>query len=144
MAKRILVPLDRTPEAEAVLPLVADAARGSGASIRLVHVAQVPTHLEDEAGRVVVYADQETARLEAEGMDYLRTVEARLDGAAVDLVVRFGDPAHEILLEADRFSADLIAMTAPCRSPLNRLLLGSTSQQVCRRASGDVLIYRPR
>lgn len=142
MAKRILVPLDQAPDAEAVLPLVADAARSAGATVRLLHVAPVPGHVEDQDGHVVAYADQETARLEAEAMDYLRAVEARLDGIPVEAVVRFGDAADEILLAAEAFGADLIAMTTARRTPISRLILGSTAQQVCRRAPGAVVIYR--
>lgn len=39
MAKRILVPLDQSPVAEIVVPLVAAAARGAGATVRLLLVA---------------------------------------------------------------------------------------------------------
>jgi nucleotide-binding universal stress UspA family protein len=39
MAKRILVPLDQSVTAEMVVPLVADAARGGGGTVRLLHVA---------------------------------------------------------------------------------------------------------
>ena len=42
MAKRILVPLDQSPVAEIVVPLVAAAARGAGATVRLLLVAPVP------------------------------------------------------------------------------------------------------
>ncbi|PYN05671.1 MAG: universal stress protein, partial [Candidatus Rokuibacteriota bacterium] len=41
MAKRILVPLDQSPPAEAVLPLVGEVARGGGATVRLLHVAPI-------------------------------------------------------------------------------------------------------
>ena len=39
MAKRILVPLDRSEASRSVLPMVADMARGSGGTVRLLHVA---------------------------------------------------------------------------------------------------------
>lgn len=42
MAKRVLVPLDRTPQAEAAVPLVRDLVRGGGGLVRLIHVAPVP------------------------------------------------------------------------------------------------------
>ena len=41
MAKRILVPLDALERSEAVLPLVADLARGAGSTVRLLHVADL-------------------------------------------------------------------------------------------------------
>lgn len=142
MAKRILVPLDQSPVAEGVIPLVADVARGGQATVRLMHVARVPDNLVSPEGRTVVYADQEMSRLEAEGLDYLRTVEAQFDGAPVDSVVRFGEPLKEILLEADAFGADTIAVTPSGKGGLSRALLGSVAEQVFRKAPMAVVLYR--
>jgi nucleotide-binding universal stress UspA family protein len=141
MAKRILVPLDQSPTAEAVIPLVADAARGGGATVRLLHVAPVPERLVAKGGRVLAYADQEMARLEAEGLDYLATVAARLDGVAVEPVVRFGEPAEEVLREAEAFGADLIAVTTAGRSGISRVALGSVAEAVFRKARVAVVLF---
>lgn len=143
MAKRILLPLDQTLAAEAVVPLVADMARGGGASVRLLHVAPVPSNVVSPEGRVVAYTDQEMARLEAEALDYLRTVEARLEGAATECVVRFGDPVQEILHEAEAFGADLIALTTSHHRGIRGLILGGTATQVCRRTEAPVMVLRP-
>src|SRR2546428_8528550 len=71
MAKRILVPLDRTSTSEAVLPFVSDLAHGAGSTVRLLRVEPVPNNVVSESGRVVAYTDQEMARLEAEGLAHL-------------------------------------------------------------------------
>jgi nucleotide-binding universal stress UspA family protein len=142
MAKRMLVPLDTTIEAETLLTIVGDAARGGGASVRLLHVAPVPDNLIDAEGRVIAYVDQEMARLEKEALDYLRTIGARLDGVPVESVVRFGDPGDEILAEADSFGADLIALTVRRGYRLSRLVLGGTADKVCRRTTASVLLLR--
>ena len=142
MAKRILVPLDQSSLAESPLPLVADAARGGGGTLRLLHVAPPPEALVDKHGRVVAYVDQEAARLETEALDYLRTVEARLDGIPVECVVRFGDPVEEILREADAFGADLIAVTTAGRGALGRVALGSVAEQVFRKSPVAVMLVR--
>jgi nucleotide-binding universal stress UspA family protein len=143
MAKRILVPLDQSPTAEAVVPLVADLARGAGATVRLLHVSPMPDALVAKDGRVVAYADQEMARLEAEGLDYLQTAAARLEGMAVDRVVRFGEPAEEILREAEAFGADLIAVTTAGRSGISRVALGSVAEAVFRKAAVAVVLFHP-
>lgn len=143
MAKRILVPLDRSPVGEIALPIVAAAARAGGATVRLVHVEPVPENRVNEDGQVVAYADQEMARLEAEGRDYLRTVQAQLDGADVECVVRFGDPVAEILREAEAFGADLIAVTTQGRSALGRVFLGSVAEHILRKAQAPVMLIRP-
>lgn len=143
MAKRMLVPLDQTVDSASILPLVADAARGGGAAIRLLHVAPVPGNVLSADGRTVAYADQEMARLEAEALDYLHTEGARLDGLPVEVVVRFGEPVTEILAEIEGFEADLVAMTTRRRPQISRLVLGSTAEEVCRRAEIPVMVYRP-
>src|SRR5262245_17734014 len=58
MPKRILVPLKGTSASEAVLPIVAHATSGLGATLRLLHVAPVPHNLVSASGRVIAYADQ--------------------------------------------------------------------------------------
>lgn len=143
MSKRILLPLDQSLTAEAVVPLVADAARGGGAAVRLLHVAPIPQALVNKEGRVVAFVDQEFERLETEGLDYLRTIEAKLDGLPVDCVVRFGDPLEEILREAEAFGADLIAVTTSGRSGISRVALGSVAEQVFRKAPVAVLLFHP-
>jgi nucleotide-binding universal stress UspA family protein len=143
MAKRILVPLDASPLAELIVPVVADAARGAGATVRLLHVAPLPQALVSETGRVVAYLDQEMERLEAEGMDYLRAAEVQFEGVPVECGVRFGDPVQEILLEAEAFGADLIAVATAGRSGLGRTVLGSVAEQVFRKARLSVVLYHP-
>jgi len=141
--KRIVVPLDASPVAESVLPVVADLARAGGGSIRLLRVEPLPDNCVDADGRVVAYVDQEMARLEAEGLDYLRSVATRLGGISIESCVRFGDPLDEILKEADAFHADLIAVTTAGRSGLGRAVLGSVAERVFRKAETPVLLYRP-
>jgi nucleotide-binding universal stress UspA family protein len=143
MAKRILVPLDASPLAELIVPVVADAARGAGATVRLLHVAPLPQALVSETGRVVAYLDQEMERLEAEGMDYLRAAEVQFEGVPVECGVRFGDPVQEILLEAEAFGADLIAVATAGRSGLGRTVLGSVAEQVFRKSRLPVVLYHP-
>jgi nucleotide-binding universal stress UspA family protein len=142
MAKRMLVPLDRSALAESVLPLVADLARGAGATVRLLHVAPSP-ELRVSDGHVVAYADQEMARLEAEGTDYLQDVAVRLPGVAVEHAVRYGDPVPQILAEAEAFGADLLVVATAGRSGLGRQLLGSVAEQVFRKAAVPVVLFHP-
>ena len=144
MAKRVLVPLDGSPTAESVIPLVADLSRGAGAAVRLMHVARWPENLYGADGHLVAYADQEAARLEAEQLDYLSSVEVGFAGASVERVVRFGSPVHEILQEAEQWGADLIAVTTAGRSALGRVALGSVAEEVFRKAPVPVVLYHQK
>jgi nucleotide-binding universal stress UspA family protein len=145
MAKRILVPLDQWERAEAVLPLVADMARASGATVRLLHVAPVPQLRQDALGRVVAFANQESDRLEGQALAYLKTAGAQLEGVPVESRVRFGDAAVEIPIEAETFGADLIALTAAAtrrwRSPS---WLGRVPRRVRRKTDVPVLLLSLR
>ena len=143
MAKRILLPLSRSEAARSVVPLVADMARSSGASVRLLHVAPVPTERIGENGRVVAYASQEMERMEFNRRDDLKIAETELEGVPVESVVRFGDPALEILLEAEAFGADLIAVTAGHRGWFRRAFGGVAGKPV-RRSPIPVLLLAGR
>jgi nucleotide-binding universal stress UspA family protein len=72
-----------------------------------------------------------------------RTAE-RLRGAGleVDVDVRHGDPAREIVLAAAEWKADLIVMGTRGRTGLERLLVGSVARKVLHHAPCSVLIDR--
>jgi nucleotide-binding universal stress UspA family protein len=141
MSKRALVPVDTIEAAEDILPIVAMLAT-AGSAVRLVHVAPIPDNVVTPEGRTVAYANQEMARIETLWSESLRDTAARLPGA-VDHVVRFGNPASEILAEADAFDADTIVVTTSTRSSVKRALLGSVAEAMLRQAPIGVLLYRP-
>jgi len=143
MAKRILVPLDRSEHAEAVLPVVADIARSSGATVRLLNVARIPEQKLGDYGRVVAYESQEVERITFSRLDYLRSAETQLQGVPVDSVVRFGDPADEIAQEAEVFGADLVAVTEPRRGWFSQLY-GSVANALRRKSPVPVLVLSAR
>ena len=122
---------------------MAAAARASGATVRLLHVEPVPENRVNKEGHVVAYADQEMARLEAEGLDYLRMVETQFQGAGVECVVRFGDPVREILREADTFGGRADRRDDRGGSALGRVLLGSIAEHIIRKAEAPVILMRP-
>lgn len=116
MAKRILIPVDREERAESVAGLVADLARSSGATVRLLHVGPLPRTREDEYGRVIAYQSQDFERMEGAARARLSTLaHTQLDGVPVEVRFSAGDVTEEILREAEAFGADLIAVPAPPR-----------------------------
>jgi len=141
MAKRILAPIDAREHSERVLPVVAAMAREMGSTVRLLRVLPVPERVVDQYGRTVAYADQEMERLTARGLDDLQPAEAALDGVPVETIVRFGDPADEILAEAEAFAADLIALTsAPSRGRLRHLFTPNVAERVAGATSVPTLV----
>jgi nucleotide-binding universal stress UspA family protein len=139
--KRVLVPLDKSDAAEAVFPLIAMLAK-AGATVRLVHVAAVAENVLGDDGRVAVFADQEMQSREAEWTDYVVAAQARL-GVKLEGAIRFGDPATEILQEAEVCGADTVVVTASTSGSVRRALFGSVADTMLRRAPLDVLMWRP-
>jgi nucleotide-binding universal stress UspA family protein len=141
-AKRILVPLNGCEAAEMAAAVAADLARGSGGSVRLLQVSPVPEQRLGTAGRVVAYVDQEMERLEAEGRDYLEGVEARIAPVPSEIIVRFGKPTKEILVEADAYGADMIVLTTGRQGWLRRAMGGGLGERILRAAPVPVVLVR--
>jgi hypothetical protein len=137
MTKRILVPLDRETEHEAILPLVADIARGGGATVGRLHVAPMPDNIVNDDGRVIAYVGQEMQRLEVEWRDWLLPAEATLPPLAVQHAVRFGEPVEQILAERRPAAAPC---GAPCSAASPTSSCGGRRRRCCSsvRRSGEV------
>jgi nucleotide-binding universal stress UspA family protein len=142
MAKRILAPIDARERSETIVPVVGALARDAGSTVRLLRVFPVPGRVVGDHGRTVAYTDQEMARLTAEGLAELRRLEAQLSGVPVETVVRFGEPAEEIVLEAEAFDADLIALAADRQGYLRTALAPSVSDRIARKAHVPTLTLR--
>lgn len=141
MTKRILVPVSESGQSAAV-SLVRGIARDQGSTVRLLRVQPVPERVVGTHGRTIAYADQEMERLTAEGLAQLDVAQHELAGVPVETIVRFGDPIEEILLEADAFDADLIALTTERRSRLGSALAPGIGERLLRAASVPVLLLR--
>jgi nucleotide-binding universal stress UspA family protein len=130
----ILVPLDGTRGSEGVLPTVRALAKARGARVRLLRVLPAVTAINDEDEHVIAYTDQEAERAVGEARDYLERVGRALAGLEVAHAVRFGEPAEEILREAEEARIGLIAMAVHRGSGLRRLLARSVTGRVERGA----------
>ena len=132
--RRILVPLDGSELAEQIVPYVKALIRPNHTRVFLVSV--LTTGLGDRTVTLLTsyppglqlsatalrYAEVEMQR-------YLRSVAAVLrdHGAIVNIGVRQGAPAYEILTYAAEVEADLIGMTTHGLSGLSRWVYGNTS-----------------
>ena len=140
MTKRILVPLDGREAAEAIVPVVVALARDTGATVRLLRVFPEPTQVVTPQGWMVASVDQEMARLEGRALSDFATAEMHLTGLPVETVVRYGNPAEEIALEAEAFGADLITLTAGKRGRLRAALAPELAQRVQARTDTPTLV----
>jgi nucleotide-binding universal stress UspA family protein len=81
-------------------------------------------------------------RLTAAGRDYLETIGAQLPVVPMESVVRFGNPAEEILVEAEAFGADVIVLATGKPSWFKRVTGGGIGQWLLRKAPVPVLLVR--
>jgi nucleotide-binding universal stress UspA family protein len=142
MYKRVIIPLDGSPLAEAILPFILDIAGPLDMEVVLVRVVPPVPPQVVEGTRQVIVEDVE-ARL-AEARAYLEPLAAALaaKGVRVQSVARHGEPVREILAAAREVGADLIAMTTHGRSGLGRLLFGSVAEAVLRQADIPVFLLK--
>ena len=126
--RRILVALDGSLTAEAVLPTAVVWARSLDLPITLLHVAEPTDRRGGEPSDVVVSVAQQY----------------RGAGLRLTTSVRSGqDPAAVIAACADEQPGTLLAMASHGRSGMRRVLLGSVTADVVRRAAAPVLTVRP-
>jgi len=78
-------------------------------------------------------------------MDELKKLRATQFQAStnVDVMVREGFPATEICDTADERGADLIVVASHGRTGLNRIMMGSTAEEVVHGARCSVMIVKP-
>jgi nucleotide-binding universal stress UspA family protein len=139
----MLVPLDGSVSAEAILPFAEQVAGPLDAEVVLLRVLEPPSPIELVASAGVVTPDTFTLR-EIDAKRYLSEIERRLSkkGLRVRTRVTLGSPAEEILAAARSTGADLIAMATHGRSGVARVLLGSVAESVLRAAPLPVLLIR--
>jgi nucleotide-binding universal stress UspA family protein len=141
--RRLFLPLDGSPLAEAVLPFVSRLAWPLGLEIALLRVVPTVTPEIVQAGTRQIIVDQ-GERLREEAEAYLREVAARLvaDGFRVTTTVRAGEAAPEIVAGARECQADLIGMMTHGRTGLGRLFFGSVAEALLRHAAVPVFVVR--
>jgi nucleotide-binding universal stress UspA family protein len=140
--KRVLVPLDGSPVAEAIVPFILQIAGPLDMTVRLLGVVEpIQATMVENAGTILA---QDLAARVRYAEDYLAPIAAELRGRGVDAdwEVRHGSPATTILTAAKSWGADLIAMSTHGRSGLGRLLFGSVAEHVLRHAGVPVFLMR--
>ncbi len=136
----ILVPLDGSVLAEAVLPYTSQLAGAVNAEIELVRVVGVG----DAAGMLWMMPEV-IEQLVRESDDYLNAVAKRLreEGRRVTVKTLIGFPATEILAYEQATKPDLVVMATHGRGGLNRLVFGSIAERVLQAGTVPVLMVRP-
>lgn len=140
---KLLIPLDGSEPAEAILPYVASLIRDASDSVHLLSVLTQP---------YFVYAAENLAMMTElrecdanSAREYLKRIEQRLKAqgiGSVVIAVEYGAAATKICDYSQRAGCDMIALTSHGRSGISQWLIGSTADRVLRHATMPVFIVR--
>jgi len=141
---RILVALDGSDYSLKALNFAVDLAKKYQSQLVLVHVVmrQIYAINPPEAG--ILAGTAIVRELEAEGKAILAKGEetVRAQGLPVEIRLRQGVPAEELLRAAAEEKADLMVLGSRGLSQVKAFLLGSVSDKVSHHAKCPVLIVR--
>ena len=133
---RILLAVDLTPASREAAQEAIKRARDDGADLIVLSVVeQHNLHLPGGGSRRV---DQERDRLAAGAQAIVQ--QARDAGVRATYLIWEGDPAEAILEASHAEGADVIVLGSRPRLNVRRLILGSVSSEVAKRATCDVIV----
>jgi universal stress protein F len=139
--KRILVALDQSPRAPAVLARASAIARSTGAELFLLRAVGIPAELPADAFRSSPNELVERWRVEA--VRDLEREAALVDSeVVVHVLVHIGQPWASICAAARENDVDLIVVGSHGHSALDHVL-GTTAAKVVNHADRSVLVVRP-
>lgn len=140
MLRRLLVPLDGSHLAEAVLPTAAFLAQQAHAQVTLLHVVEHRAPASAHGERHLTSAEDAEA--------YLADIARRCFPAGVTVVWHvhrrtIGDVAHSLADHADELESDLVVMLAHGQADWRRWLSGTLAQQAVGQGITPILLLRP-
>jgi nucleotide-binding universal stress UspA family protein len=145
MYNKILVPLDGSKRAEAILPHVEQLALGYQAKVILLQVIeyQIVTSME---GAFATVTDQELDLTVKKVETYLAGIKGEFQEKKIETqaCVIHGQVVKEIIKLAAQEAVDLIAMASHGRGGLSRVFYGSVAAGVLQHVDRPLLIIRSR
>lgn len=144
MYRTILVPLDGSRRAEAILPHVEALAHAHGSKVVLLQVLELTPFFTSAPGTSGTWQETTIAGWRKEAACYLagRQGEFREMGLDAAACVETGPVVETILQVADRVEASLIAMASHGRTGLARVFYGSVAAGVLQGANRPLLVVR--
>lgn len=138
MFQKILVAYDGSDPAGQAFDLALDLAGKYGAALRVLAVARPPEFGEEVETEAIL----ENSRKHLHHI--LKPLKDRTAvlGLAVDYEVVIGHPAERIVIQAEKWGADLIVIGHRGHGLMGRWLLGSVVKQVMHHATCAVLVAR--
>ena len=140
--QRILVPLDFSEHAAAILEWAVHLAEQHKSTVVLMHAYHLPVEFQQMEGAYLPAEFWTQVKSEAQKTLEGHAAGIRRKGITVEVVVAEGYPATAIEEEAARTQADLIVIGTHGRTGLKHLLLGSVAERVVQKAPCPVLTVK--
>jgi len=141
--KSLLVPTDFSDNAAQALGLAKEIARGSQATLHLLHVVEPVVYPADWSYAQVGFADIEQELFDNAEREMATLSEAlKGEGFKVEVAVRRGRASDEICNYATEHGISIVSIGTHGRSGLEHFLFGSTTERVLRKAPCPVLSVR--
>ena len=139
--RHVLCAVDFSPDSVGALAYAASLARHAAGRLTLVHAVEpIPVGHDPMVGDGFDMDAYREAVAESAQAQLQRSVdEARTFGCTADSVLARGKPYKEILRVAGELQVDLVVIGTHGRSALDRLVFGSTTEHLVRRATCPVL-----
>jgi nucleotide-binding universal stress UspA family protein len=138
----ILVPLDFSEHAVAVLDWAAHLASEHSSRVVLFHAYHLPVEFQQLEGAYLPPDFWTNVKAEAETTLEVYAADLRTRGLTVEAVVTEGYAATAIVDEVANQSADLVVIGTHGLSGLKHLLLGSIAERVVQKAPCAVLTVK--
>jgi hypothetical protein len=146
MSARVLAIVTRGQESAALAGLtgLVTVARAARADVRLAYLHPLPPPRQNRNGWVVAEADVEMARIASAASRSFEAAARAFEDVRTEVVVRFGRPPREALLEADTYAPDLaVCFATPGATPLARLQAWRVRYRLARRPDTRLLVLEP-
>jgi nucleotide-binding universal stress UspA family protein len=146
MYKKILVPLDGSKRAEAILPHVEELAQRYEAKVIFIQVIEPPPLVVTPGQPDLVHHRQELERLTEEVNSYLMSIRGEFKQKGIDAQMELGQgPVVRAIIDtADREDVDLIALASHGRSGLAQVFYGSVAAGILQRVARPLLLIRSK
>ncbi len=148
--KKILVPVDGSPESREAARQALELAKKCGAEMTLISVVEVePDVTYTEIGIVVPveYVSMRNTLIEIKKESVGKMLDELIGsmecaGVKTDKLITDGNAQHEIVQAAKNGGYDLVVMGHRGLNPIKRLLVGSVAKRVIEDAPCSVLIVK--
>jgi len=150
--KKLLLPLDGSPFAEAPIPFIKELTKGTNTEIVLTTVCEPPL-VPSYGDRPInpawkKHRDALWTEMQKQASEYLEKLKARLEKQGIKIKSQvipgdLGRVAESIMQAAQKEKVDLIAMTTHGRSGVSRWVYGGVANRIVEQSAQPVLLIRP-